>query len=64
MGACDCVMIGVGNHKVIYGICDVLERRNYIEVHNFVGSTTFGSSAGFFLSQYWGHQSMGGMNYC
>ena len=49
MGTCACVMIDVGKHRGMYGLLSVIERRKYIEVYNFVGSTVLGLSVGVLL---------------
>ena len=49
MGACACVIIGVGKHRRMYSIRGVLEWRKYTDMYNCVGSMILGSSVGFFI---------------
>ena len=46
MGVCACVIIGVGNYRVSYGIWSVLERRKYTEFYNCVSIEILGSYVG------------------
>ena len=49
MGACVCVMIGVGNHRGVYGIQGMIDQKKYTEVYNCVGTKILGLSVGNIL---------------
>ena len=49
MIACDCVIIGVGNHWGVYSVGGLLEWRKYTEVYNCEDITILQSSVVVFL---------------
>ena len=49
MCVCSCIRVGVGKHRVMYGILGVIEQIIWIEIYNCVGSVVLGSSVGVFL---------------
>ena len=49
MCVCSCIRVGVGKHRVMYGILGVIEQIIWIEIYNCVGSVVLGSSVVFLL---------------
>ena len=49
MGACACLIIGLGNYRENYDIRGVIKRGEYIEVYNCVGCILLGSCVGVMI---------------